>query len=79
MISKELLLDRINSHDLPTQKLTIKIEGALYQLLSKEREIIITLQEKMDVIIPERCNLFYLSDTTYSPPTQQYSLSFVVK
>ena len=79
MISKELLLDRIHSHNVPTQHLTVKVEGALYQVQSKRKELIAAIQERIDDIIPERCDLFYLSDTTYSPPTQQYSLSFVVK
>lgn len=79
MISKEVLLDRIDAHDLPAQRLTVKVEGALYHLLSKERELITSIQEKINDIIPEPCHLFYLSDTTYSPPTQQYSVSFVVK
>lgn len=79
MISKEVLLDRINAHNLPVQQLTVKVEGALYHLLSKEEKLIRAIQEQIGEIIPEPCNLFYLSNTTYSPPTQQYLVSFMVR
>ena len=79
MISRELLLDRMNSNNLPTQELTVEVEGVFYQVYSKNKELIISFQEKIGAIIPEHYHLFYLSDTTYSLPTQRYSLSFVVK
>ena len=79
MISRELLIDRMNSHNLPTQELTVKVDGVFYQVCSKRRELIMSFQENLDTIIPKRYRLFYLSDTTYSLPTQQYSFSFVVK
>lgn len=79
MISKELLLDCINSHNLPTDDLTVKVEGAFYQILSRREEIITEVKEKINDILPDCYHLFYLSDTSYSLPTRQYSLSFVVK
>ncbi len=79
MISKEVLLERMNSRDVPTQELSLQVEGAFYQIHSRKKDIIVAIKEKISDIIPDQCHLFYLSDTTYSLPTQQYSLSFVVK
>ena len=79
MISKELLLERISAHNLPAQELTIEVEGALYQIFSRHVEIVNTLRDNIEKIIPENLRLFYVSDTSYSLPTQQYSLSLVVR
>ena len=79
MISKEVLFERMISRNIPTQELSLNVVGAVYQIHSEKRDIIIAIKEKISDIIPEQCNLFYLSDATYSMPAQQYSLSFVVK
>ncbi len=69
----------MSSQDLPVQDLTIEVEGALYQISSQRVEVVNTLRDNIDKIIPEDLQLFYISDTSYSLPAQQYSLSLVVK
>ena len=78
-MSKESLLNRISDKELSTDELTIKVDGAFYQIFSKQETLIQAIKNNINDIVPEQYSLFYLSDTSYSLPTRQYSVSFVVK
>ena len=79
MISKEVLLERMNSNAIPTHDLFIKVDGAQYQVHSKQEEALVLIKENISKIIPECCQLFYLSDTTYCLPTGRYALRFFLR